>query len=256
MPKEKLINTFFDINKLPSEEGMFIFPISMSKIDNESQNAETYLKYIHHINPEKIDKTKSKSKAGAVFIYTDFLYLYSDEKACILKKKYMNLVNKHKNSFQNIIRGHESIIFDSFSYKTWNQFYLDNDRFVHYLNTVQHLYEKDELFQKYIQEDFDNLNNTNRIFDQNQIDFFLEEHMMSYLISKGQMKLENDFINGHEKWILIAYPGKPLKAHIYLHQLNPFKLNNNKNTYEDAWYDLEEKKLYDFNRIDLDTYRP
>ncbi len=110
------------------------------------------------------------------------------------------------------------------------------------------------MFKKFVKDDFLALKNHALALDQTQIEFFLEEHLMCYLISKGQMKLENEFINGKEKWILIAYPGKPLKAHIYLHQKNFFKLENAKNKYQNSWYDLHEKKLYDFDRIDLETY--
>ena len=72
---------------------------------------------------------------------------------------------------------------------------------------------------------------------------------MVYLISKGQIKLKNEFIRGHEKWVLIAYPGKPLKQHIYLHQKNFFKFDNPKNIYQNSWYDLKEKSTGYSNAI-------
>jgi len=247
-------NEFYDINKFPAKEGIIVFPISMSRIDNESQSAKKYWEYIQHINPSKINKSNPNSKVGIVFIYGDFLYLLSNQKANILKKKFMNLIYHHHNSFQNLLKQDPHIIQDAFSYKVWNQFYLDNDKFVYYLEKLKEIYKKDVKFQKYAKEDFDNLKSKKLKFDDLQLEFFLEEHLLCYLISKGQMKLENNFINNHEKWILIAYPGKPLKAHIYLHQLNPFKLENKENKYEDSWYDLNEKKLYDFLKIDLENY--
>jgi len=245
---------FYDINKFPAEEGILVFPISISRIDNESQSAKTYWNYIKYINPSKINKSNPKSKVGILFIYGDFLYLYSKEKAFILKSKFMNLIHHHKNSFQKIIKGHPHVIQEAFSYKVWNQFYLDNDKFIYYFEKIKELYKKDKLFKKYIKEDFKDLKNKKFKFDDNQLNFFLEEHMMFYLISKGQMELPNNFINNHEKWILVAYPGKPLKAHIYLHQKNFFKLENPKNKYQDSWYDLEEKKLYDFKKINLEEF--
>lgn len=33
--------------------------------------------------------------------------------------------------------------------------------------------------------------------------------------------------------------------------MNFFKINNEKNPYQDSWYDLEEKKLYNYQKIDL-----
>ena len=44
-----LTNKFFDINKFPAIEGMLVFPISMSRISNESQNAKKYWEYIQFI---------------------------------------------------------------------------------------------------------------------------------------------------------------------------------------------------------------
>ena len=69
------------------------------------------------------------------------------------------------------------------------------------------------------------------------------------------MVLRNDYVQGNEDWVLWCYPGKPLKAQIYLTQKNFFNLKNPKNAYENAFYDLEEKKLYDFKRIDLATLK-
>ncbi len=256
MGKKDITLQFFDINKFPPEEGMLVFPISMSRIDNISQSAKTYWKYIDNINPKKIDKTSPKSKVGAIFVYGDFLYLHSNEKAAVLKNRFMNLVNHHKNAFQNLMRGHPHVIHSAFSYKVWNQFYVDEPKYIDYYEKLKKLYKTDERFKAHVKEDFENLNSSKFMLDENQVNFFIEEHLMLYLISKGQMKLENEFINGHENWILIAYPGKPLKAHIYLHQLNPFRLKNKKNKYQDCWYDLEGKKLYDFSKIDLDNYTP
>ena len=99
--------------------------------------------------------------------------------------------------------------------------------------------------------DFDNLKNTKLSFDEKQIDFFLEEHLMAHLITKGQVSLYNKFIDGRENWILLAYPDKPPKALTYLYQKDFLKLDNPKNVYQDSWYDLEEKKLYDHHKINL-----
>jgi hypothetical protein len=71
---------------------------------------------------------------------------------------------------------------------------------------------------------------------------------------KNQVKLPNDFIENQKKWILFCYPGKPLKSTIYLFQLNPFSLNWSENPYQNSCYDLKSKTLYDFDRLDLETW--
>ena len=82
----------------------------------------------------------------------------------------------------------------------------------------------------------------------------MEEITFNYLISKGKFALTNDFLGGHEQWILYCYPGKPLESEVYLYQKNPLKLHNPKNKYENCYYDLAGKKLYDFMRIDIETF--
>jgi hypothetical protein len=245
---------FYDINKLPPEEGMLVFLISMNKIDHGGQRPNDCWNQILHFHPHKVQTSKKNAKVGATFVYSGFLYLYHNKPSVELKQKYMNDLNKHKNGLMKLVHKDPYIIKDAFSFKTWSQFYIDNSQFVDRLKKIQALYKKDKQFQKYVKEDFDSLPKGKFTFDENQINFFLEEFLVFYLIAKGEIELPNKFIQGHEKWILNCYPSKPLKGYIYLHMLNPFKLEHKKNTYENSWYDLEEKKLYNFENIDLEKY--
>lgn len=245
---------FFDINKLPPQEGLLIFLISMNRTHNKGQNPETCWEQINHFHPHKVQTTHKNAKVGAIFLYSDFLYLNSNSPAKDLKQKYTATLNKHKNGFTNLMYKDPFLIKDAFSFKSWAQLYLDYTTFVDDFQKIKNIYSKDKKFQKYIKEDFENLPKGKYSFDDNQIDFFLEEFLVFYLISKQKIRFENNFILGHEKWVLLCYPGKPMKSHIYLYKLNPFKISNEKNKYESCWYDLEEKKLYDFDKIDLEKY--
>jgi hypothetical protein len=246
MPAENLINKFFDINKLPPEEGILIFPISMSRISN-SQNPKSCWQYINIFSPKKI----IKPVVGLNVIYGDYLYFNSDEKAADLKNKFMPLVLAHKNQFLKIISKNPFYIEKAFSFATWNQVLLECKDYTNLLGKLKIIYQKDAKFQKYMREDLKS--SGKKKFDKNQLNFFLEETLLVYLISKGKVSLTNDYVRGHEKWILWCYPGKPLKSQIYLFQKNFFGFHNEKNKFENCFYDLEEKKLYDFSRIDLDS---
>ena len=243
-------NVFFDINKLPPEKGLLIFPISMSRT-HASQNAVSCLEYIRNFTPSKV----SKPTIGLNFIYGDFLYLCSNEKAAVLKEQFLPPIINHKNSIQKIIQKNqlEFQIQHAFSYMVWNQLYLSTGDFADKLRKIKDIYKKDKKFQEYVKEDCKIFNKKP---DENQINFFLEEHLMLYLLSKGQIYLSNDYIEHNEKWVLWCYPGKPLKGEVYLYQLNPFNLNWSENRYQNARYNLEDKKLYEFDRIDLETYSP
>jgi hypothetical protein len=57
------VNIFHNINQLPKQPGLLIFPISMSKIGNV-QSAENCLKYI-----EKLAEKIRYAEVGLVFLY-------------------------------------------------------------------------------------------------------------------------------------------------------------------------------------------
>jgi hypothetical protein len=242
-------NRFFDINKLPAEKGLLLFGLSMNKLSNR-QSAENCLQDIKHLSPSKI----SKPLVGLNFIYSDFLYLYSDKPAPELKRSFMNQVIQHRNSIQKLIeKNHATLqIQHAFNYMVWNQLYVSTKDFHEFFEQIKKIYSEDALFQKYIQEDCAFFE---KELEDNQVNFFLEEILMMYLLSKNQVKLPNEYIENNQKWILWCYPGRPLKSTVYLYQLNPFKLNWPENPYQDSHYDLEAKELISFNQVDLDTYR-
>ncbi len=241
-------NTFFDINKLPQEKGLLLFGLSMSKLSNR-QDAAHCMEDIHHLATDKI----SKPNVGLNFIYSDFLYLYSDKPAPELKHSLMSQVIDHRNSMQKLIeKNHMQFqIQHGFNYMVWNQLYVGTKDFHRRFEDLKRIYAEDEKFQKYLAEDCATFG---KEMEDNQVNFFLEEVLMMYLLSKNQIKLPNEYIEGNQKWILWCYPGRPLKSEVYMHQLNPFKLDWPENPYQNAQYDLEAKQLIDFTRVDLETY--
>jgi hypothetical protein len=243
------INTFFDINKLPPGKGLLLFGLSMNKLQNR-QNAENCMEDIRHLATGKISKTL----VGLNFIYSDFLYLYSDKSAPELKNTFMNQVIDHRNSMQRLVEKNnmEFQIQHGFNYMVWNQLYVGTKDFNHLFNKLKTIYETDDKFQKYLKEDCDVFG---RDLGDNQVNFFLEEILMMYLLSKNEIKLPNEYIENNQKWILWCYPGRPLKSEVYIHQLNPFKLDWSDNPYQRCHYDLEAKQLIDFERVDLETYK-
>ncbi len=242
------INEFFDITKFPAQKGILLFGLSMNKLNNR-QNAQNCLEDIRVFTPNKI----SKPLVGLNFIYTDFLYLYSDRPAPELKESFMSQVINHKNSLQKLLAKNnlELQIQHAFNYLVWNQLYVGTNDFYIKFQEIKKIYNESDLFQKYVKEDCDFYG---RSMEENQINYFLEEFLMMYLMSKGEVKLPNEYIENQQKWVLFCYPGKPLKGTIYLYNLNPFNLNWTENIYQNAHYDLSSKKLIEFDRVDLETY--
>jgi hypothetical protein len=253
-PKDEK-NVFFDINKLPPEKGLLLFGLSMNKLDRGGggggeQTAEDCVDYVKIFHTSKV----SKPLVGLNLIYGDFLYLYSDKPAPELKKSFMHQVIQHKNSFQKIIEKNslDFQIQHGFNYMVWNQLYVGTRDFDVKFRELKDIYEKDEKFQKYIKDDCDIYG---REMGENQVNFYLEEILMFYLLTHNKVKLPNEYIENQQKWILYCYPGRPLKSTVYLYQLNPFKLECPENPYTRAHYDLSEKKLIEFDRVDLETYK-
>jgi hypothetical protein len=241
-------NTFFDINKLPPEKGLLLLGLSMSKLFLR-QSPEHCVEDIRHFHTAKV----SKPLVGLNFIYSEFLYLYSNRPAPELKDSFMNQIISHKNGLENILQKNhlDFQIQHAFNYMAWAQLYVGTKDFSQLLATLKKIYSEDELFQKYIKEDCESYG---REMEDNQVNFFLEEILMFYLLSKNEVKLPNEYIEGQQKWILFCYPGRPLKSTVYMYQLNPFKLEWKENPYQNAHFDLEAKQLIDFSRVDLESY--
>ncbi len=241
-------NTFFDINKLPPEKGLLLFGLSMNKLLNR-QNAENCLEDIRNFSPSKV----SKPLIGLNFIYSDFLYLYSDKPAPELKHTFMNQVIDHRNSMQRLLEKNnlELQIQHAFNYMVWNQLYVGTSDFNNLFVKLKKIYSADEKFQKYLEEDCSVFG---KEMGDDQQNYFLEESLMIYLLNKNRVKLPNEYIENNQKWILFCYPGRPIKSIVYIHQLNPFNLDWSENPYQNSFYDLEEKQLIDMNRVNLETY--
>lgn len=241
-------NTFYDINKLPSEKGLLLFGLSMNKLFLR-QNPEKCIEDVRIFHTAKV----TKPLVGLNFIYSDFLYLYSNKPAPELKESFMHQMIEHKNGLQKIIEKNslDFQIQHAFNYIAWAQLYIGTKNFNQLFATLKKFYAEDEKLQKYMKEDCDRYG---KEMEDNQVNFFLEEILMFYLLTKNQIQLPNDYVENNQKWILFCYPGSPLKSTVYFYQKNVFDINWEENPYENCMYDLEAKKLIDFTRIDLETY--
>jgi hypothetical protein len=239
-------NQFFGINKFPKGWGMVAMPISMSRIAT-GQAAHKCIEWILDFGVTKV----TEPKIGLNFIYGDFLYLLSSEKASTLKDRFMIEVIKHKNALQKLVLKHKAQlqIQHAFTYQNWNELYISTKDFDGDLRALKKIYAEDALFQKYLEEDciFYGREKT-----EDQINFFLEEHLVAYLLLYQQMSLRNEYTLGREEWVLWVYPGVPCKALVYLFQKNPFNLET-KNPYL-GQYNLDNSTFYDFSKFDLDTW--
>lgn len=235
-------NVFFDINHFPREYGMIVFPISMSRIAN-AQSPEACFSCMELFAEKMLANT-----VWFNFLYSEGLYMnFEEEKnhlaqtAVAHKGWIMKLIEKNYREFQ-IDR---AIHFDS-----WFQMYLGHKSFFSALSEIKRIFREDPLFERYVRLDSEE---AGKLYTEEQIDFYLEEHTMAYLLLNRELKLENRFLDGQEEWILFAYPGKPPRAQVYLFQLDPLKIMGDTNPYK-GLYDLSEKIFIDYMRVDLRTW--
>jgi hypothetical protein len=239
-------NEFFDINRLPSPQGMLIFGLSMSRLAN-TQDAAHCWKYLEHL----VSKLKDTEGVGLLFLYADYLYMYSDESAAELRDKFLGTMYEHRKKFQSILLKNPWYIKKAFSYITWGQALMNTNRlFLESLRIVEQAYKKDKKFQACVAADIKRAGRSAK--DPYAKKFIMEEAVLFQLMAKGQVMLPNEYINHQEKWILFCYPGKPLMTEVYLAQKNPLKFKNPQNRFENSFYDLEGKKLYNYLDIDLE----
>lgn len=249
------INEFFDINKLSRDWGLIVFPISMARIEN-AQKPDKCIDYINIFNGNPKNNFKgtkiSTPKIGVNHIYGDLLYVPLQNNKLVIRDKFLPQIVKHKNRFKKLIKkeGSGMQIHSAFAFQTWSDVWINFDGdFGVELKKLRKLFEKDTVFQKFVKQD---CKQYKKRMTEKQIMFFLEEHLMFYLLVYGKLLLPNQYVDHRENWILMAYPGKPPKGLVYLCQLNPLNLKHD-NPYI-GQYDLQQKKFYDFNRLDLETW--
>lgn len=241
-------NTFFDINTFPTDEGLLLFGISMNRIGN-IQSAEKCFEYVKYLDT-KITKTNG---IGGVFLYSDYLYFLSQEPARILRDRYKDLMTNHKNAFLRLLGKDQRFVSKAFSFRTLGQLFVDNSVvYKQGFEVVKKMYVEDPVFKQCV---LDDARKYHPEIEEEEILFILEEIVLFYLVQKGKIDLHNQFIKDSEKkWILQCYPGKPLKSEVYLFQQNPLNIPFSGNRYENNFYDLENKVLYDYTRIDIDSF--
>lgn len=243
--KKPGVNEFYDVNKFPRTPGIFYFALSMPLLNSTQHPKDMYAADEHIIS--KI----VASNTGVQVIYTDNLYLYSDEPAVELKLKHQKMIEAHKQGWLKLIRQNIHMIPQAFTFMTWNQLILDCPNFSARLTELHRIYHIDVKLRNYVQNDIES---SGRTLSTCTLGYMLEEILLDYLVVKGQVRLHNDYTNDKEEWILNTYHGKPHRSHVYLHQRNFFELDNPKNIYQNSWYDALNRKLYDFDRLDIETF--
>lgn len=239
------INEFYDINKFPKEPGITYCSVSMPLLAT-TQTPEEWYKIDLYVIPKIL-----VSNVGCVVGYSDGLYMYSPDEAMNLKVKFQKLIGEHKNGWLNLIKKNLMIVPRSFSFTTWQQLILECENFSFHLEQFRKIYDNDSYFQKLVKRDIESVG---KEVNKYTIGYILEEILLDYMVVRGRVRLQNDYTQDKEEWILNIYHGKPHRSYVYLCQKNLMGIDNPKNLYQNSWYDVTAKKLYEFDRLDIETF--
>lgn len=225
---------------------MIVLPISMSRISN-LQSPEKYMEYLAFFSEKMLENT-----VGVNFLYSEGLYMNFGENVSEEKNHLAQNALSHKWGILKIKeKKHAQFQVDSaFHFDSWFQMYLAYGAFFSDFTKVKMIFKEDPVFQKYVQMDAEE---AGKEYTEQQIHFYLEEHLVGYLLLHRKMHLENMFLLEREEWVLFAYTWDPPRGLIYLCQLDPFGLGSDTNPYK-GMYNLLSQKFVDFTNVELETW--
>lgn len=230
---------FFDINKLPVN-GYLVFPLSMSRLQTGQSPEKIYDALVF------FNKKIPKISLDVVFLYTNGLYMNTEEKAIVVRQKTTNQMLNHRNALMSLILKKREFVPQAFHFETWDNILLNADKFVETVNALKNLRLKSPDFRKHLEQDLKDKEKTETNFN-----FLIEEIAITHLLRQKFVPLPHTLASS-DGWRLIVYAGDPMQADIFA--FNKHKLPKNKeikkdSVYSRAQYDLDKKVLIDFDKL-------
>lgn len=227
----------YNISSVP-KDGYLIFPLSMSRLSNSLSGREIYsfLKYFE-------SKIKHIS-IDCVFLYTNDLYLNSDDKAVDVRKKSLNQMLGHKNEFMNILLKDRKYVPQAFHFLPWDYGILNARGFQEAKAVLDGASKNNKGFQESLTLD---LKNQGREHTETNIGFLIEEIVVSLLLTQKEIPLPHT-LTPENGWRLICYPGDPINSLIYTYKNHLLSHPSPKNDlFARSFYNIDKKVLIDFD---------
>lgn len=234
----------FDISKL-SGSGYVIFPLSMSRLST-GQSPEIIYDFLKFLEP-KIESISN----DVVLLYTDGLYLNSDDKALDLRKKMINQMLNHKMGLLKLIYKEKKYVPKAFHFLPWDYSILSTENFHNAKTALIKASKNDERFKECLMND---LKIQGRESSDANNSFLIEETVITHLLTQKEIPLPHTLApeNG---WRLICYPGEPISSWVYVYKNNllPKKSFSDKqdNLFAHSLYNMDKRILIDFDVMDI-----
>lgn len=231
----------FDISSVP-KDGYLIFPLSMSRLSNVQSGKELYefLKFF--------EKKISKISLDVIFLYTNDLYLNSDDRAIEVRKTSLNKMTNHKAEFLNILLKEKKYVPQAFHFLPWDYVILNSENFLKFKDTMLRKLESDTTFKKNLLQDLEEIN---RDKTEANIGFLIEEIIVTHLLLQQDIILPHTLTSA-DGWRLVCYPGKPINSLRYTnkHNLLPKRsdLQKQQLLFSHSFYDMKDRVIIDLDK--------
>ena len=230
----------FDISSVP-KDGYLIFPLSMSRLAN-AQSGQAIYDFLVHFE----SKIKYIS-IDCIFLYTNDLYLNSDDKAVDIRKRSLNQMLGHKGEFTNILLKERKYVPQAFHFLPWDYGILNADHFHEAKSALIEASKNDEHFRECLIND---LKNQERENSDTNMGFLVEEIVVTHLLTQKEIPLPHTLAS-ENGWRLICYPGDPISSLIYTYKNNLLAKKSfsskQDNLFARSFYNMDKKILIDFD---------
>lgn len=229
-----------DIHIVPNH-GFLILPLSMSRLTNALSPQKIY-EFLEFFEAKLTHKT-----LDVILLYTNDLYLNSEEEAISLRKKVLNQMLNHKTTLESLILKGKRFFPGAFHFLPWDYALLNAPDFNSERIKLFKASQTDPSFQAALKKD---LEIAERPFTETNLHFMIEELVVSHLIIEKEIPLPHRLAT-EDGWRLLCYPGDPPHGLVYVWRKN---LMGNRTDFPKphqlfarSFYNMAAKILVDFS---------
>ena len=228
------MNSGFDIKRIAGD-GYLIVPLSMSRLANPPPPEKCYEIFDYFLG-----KFETLSN-DVVLLYTNGLYMNSDDASLELRKKMNGQALNHAVALRNLIHKSKDFIPNAFHFLPIDYPILNAPQYTSYLAKLRKAEQSDAAFRDALMHDM-----AGREYNDANISFLLEEIVITHILRQRLVELPRTLVH-NDNWRLVVYPGQPLTSDKYQWQHGLLPQTDKSNPYAGGQYDFEQKAYIDFS---------
>jgi hypothetical protein len=192
----------FDINRI-EKDGYLILPLSMSRLAT-GQSPQVCYEIVQHFT-----KKLATFSNDVILLYTNGLYMNSEEVSFTLRQKLNQQVLQHSIAFRKLLEKKKEFIPGAFHFLPIDYVILNAPVFEEQLLTLKKREREDEAFRHALQRD-----TMGRDYTDANINFLLEEIVVEHILRQRLVGLPRTLVR-NDAWRLVVYPGGYIHGSLY-----------------------------------------